>query len=243
MNDSSLKKRSLAGVFIRTVKYLGWEMIAGLFAATGAVVLFLWLADEVFEGSTKVFDAAVRETVHRMASPWLTSFMLAISFIGSFYVLFPASCLTAVLLGVLKWKRALVLFLFTMIGEQILENVLKEYYRRARPDAFFDYPLPASYSFPSGHALAALCFFGVLAWLITARLKNVPLRIAIWAVAAFMIVSIGLSRIYLGVHYPSDVLAGYVAAVIWIAAIAVGDLWFALRRRHAEAAANASPAE
>ncbi|HLY91696.1 MAG TPA: phosphatase PAP2 family protein, partial [Candidatus Angelobacter sp.] len=83
--------------------------------------------------------------------------------------------------------------------------------------------LPNSYSFPSGHALTSLCFYGVMAGLLSARIKSLPWRIVMWTLAVLLIVSIGLSRIYLGVHYPSDVLAGYLAATLWVTGIIVLD--------------------
>jgi undecaprenyl-diphosphatase len=237
MTKPSFNKRKgwaripFSSVFLRIVKYLGWELLLGLLLAIGAAVLFIWMADEVFEGDTKIFDENIRAAVHQMAGPALTQFMFFMSFVGSFSVLFPASCIVTVVFFYLKWKRALILFLFTMLGEQILEPVLKTFYHRIRPEiAFFDYPLPTSYSFPSGHALAALCFFGILTWLIAARLKNIPLRILLWFFAALIIFSIGLSRIYLGVHYPSDVIAGYLTAFVWVSTVACGDFWFSRRK-------------
>lgn len=219
-----------ASVFLRIVKFFGWELLLGLLLAIGSAAVFIWLADEVFEGHAKIFDDNVREAIHQLTSPALTQFMIFVSFIGSFYVLFPASCLAVIIFLYLKWKRALALFLFTMVGEQILAPILKAFYHRARPEAFFDYTLPDSYSFPSGHAFAALCFFGVLAWLVAARLKNIPLRILVWSLAAFLIFSIGVSRVYLGVHYPSDVIAGYLTATVWVMTIASADFWFSRRK-------------
>ncbi|HMC29816.1 MAG TPA: phosphatase PAP2 family protein, partial [Candidatus Angelobacter sp.] len=83
--------------------------------------------------------------------------------------------------------------------------------------------VPNSYSFPSGHALTSLCFYGVMAGLLSARIKSLPWRIALWTAAVLLIIAIGLSRIYLGVHYPSDVLAGYLAATVWVSAVIVLD--------------------
>jgi len=152
--------------------------------------------------------------------------MIAASFFGSFYWLLPLGVAVFAALVYFKWKRAAVLFLLTMAGEQIMEPVMKTLFQRARPDAFFDYPIPASYSFPSGHAFAALCFYGILAWLITARLQNVLARSSIWIFTVLLIFFIGLSRIYLGVHYPTDVVAGYLAAFVWVITVALADLWF-----------------
>ncbi|MBA2736501.1 MAG: phosphatase PAP2 family protein, partial [Pyrinomonadaceae bacterium] len=83
--------------------------------------------------------------------------------------------------------------------------------------------LPESYSFPSGHSLYAVCFYVGLAWLITSRLNNRPARILIWIFAVFLCLLIGLSRIYLGVHYPSDVIAGFAAAIVWLSTVFLID--------------------
>ena len=223
-------KVPLPKVFIRMLEVLGPELFAGLVLAVISAAVFIWLADKVFSGSTKYFDDGIRETLHQAASPALTQLMLVVTFAGSFDFLFPLGCAVFIVLLYLRWKRALVLFLLGMAGEMILEPVLKNLFARARPEAFFDYLKPASYSFPSGHAFAALCFYGILAWLITERLENTALKLVIWAFAVPLIFLIGTSRIYLGVHYPSDVVAGYLMAFVWVITIALGDLWFRRRR-------------
>ena len=70
--------------------------------------------------------------------------------------------------------------------------------------------------FPSGHALFSLCFYGTLAGLLVGRLRRPAARAAVWAAAALLILAIGISRIYLGVHYPTDVIGGYLVAAFWI---------------------------
>jgi len=212
------------------IEVLGLELFLGLILAIVSAAVFVWLADEVFEGSTKLFDDSIRNWLHQAATPALTQLMILFSFTGSFSWLLPLGVLVFLIFLYLRRKRALILFLLTMAGEQILEPTLKYFFHRARPEAFFDYPLPASYSFPSGHAFAALCFYGILAWLITARLENTLLRSVIWIFTVLLIFSIGLSRVYLGVHYPSDVIAGYLAAIIWVITVAIGDLWFSRRK-------------
>nr|MBA3659285.1 phosphatase PAP2 family protein [Gemmatimonadales bacterium] len=100
---------------------------------------------------------------------------------------------------------------------------LKLLYARARPAPWFDYPLPASYSFPSGHALFAACFFGGLAVLLSHRLVHRWARIVTWLAALFFIGIIGVSRVYLGVHYPSDIVGGWTIGLLWVAAVRFGD--------------------
>jgi undecaprenyl-diphosphatase len=219
-----------AKVVAKVIRFFGWRLLAGLICAVGALVLFGWLASEIFEGETKIFDETVRQAINQTATPALTKLMVFVSFIGSpiFFV-----CLGIVILIIflrLRWRRAAVLFVITMAGEIVLDLTLKGFYRRARPDPFFDYALPASYSFPSGHALGSFCFYGILAWLVTARLENRRIRIVIRLAAAIVIFLMGFSRIYLGVHYPSDVVGGYLAALVWTMTVALGDFFFNRRK-------------
>jgi undecaprenyl-diphosphatase len=112
-----------------------------------------------------------------------------------------------------------------------LDVGLKELFARARPQAFFDYyRTPESYSFPSGHALFAVCFFGGLAVLLSHRLRGRFAQILVWTIALVLIVLIGMSRVYLGVHYPTDVIGGFAVGTVWVAFVALGDR-LAERRR------------
>jgi undecaprenyl-diphosphatase len=97
---------------------------------------------------------------------------------------------------------------------------LKQQFRRNRPLPC-GFPKPEGYSFPSGHALVSFCFFMVLAAMITAEQKAPLGRVAVWVIAAVMVFGIGLSRIYLCAHYPSDVVAGYLAALVWVLGVTV----------------------
>jgi undecaprenyl-diphosphatase len=101
---------------------------------------------------------------------------------------------------------------------------------RDRPSPFFDTPLPSSYSFPSGHALCSLCFYGSLAWIYAAHVRSKLAQASMWLLSALLIFLIGLSRVYLGVHYPSDVLAGYAAAFVWFSAVIWADTLFNKRK-------------
>lgn len=196
-------------------------ILGSLAVAVIGLALFSWLADEVFAGHTQRFDAAVRGWVHQLASPLLTQVMVAVSAMGS-EVLVAVFVVSVVVFLRMKWRRAAVWMLFTMAGGLILQVVLKLGFRRTRPVAFFGVE-PHSYSFPSGHSLMSFCIYGVLAGLLAARIKSPKLRVLIWAVAAVLVGAIGLSRIYLGVHYPSDVLAGYLAAAVWVSALVTAD--------------------
>src|ERR1700687_1389107 len=114
-------------------------------------------------------------------------------------------------------NRAAILLVVAAAGAVALDELLKLVFHRARPGAYFGDPLASSYCFPNRHAGFSCCFYGVLAAIVTARMRSRAAKIAVWTAAALMAALIGLSRIYLGVHYPSDVVAGYAVAVVWVA--------------------------
>jgi undecaprenyl-diphosphatase len=209
---------------------LGWVFFLGLSAAVLALFLFAWLADEMLEGDTNAFDEYIRLTLNSHASPNLTAVMRFFTAFGSPVVVLALSAAVVAIFYYLQWRRAVCLFPITIAGAFVLNTALKLAFQRPRPpDTFFGTPLPATYSFPSGHAMLSACFFGIVAALVSPRLRSRASRVAIWIAAIILALAIGVSRIYLGVHYPSDVIAGYAASVVWIVTVASGDRL--LRRR------------
>jgi len=196
-------------------------VILSLVVAILCLVLFAWLGREMLEGDTLRFDGAVRSWVHHFSSPAMTRAMTAISALG-YGVLIIELLIAVAVFSWLRWSRAAIWLAVAMTGALLLDLTLKYVYHRTRPTAFFGVA-PDTYSFPSGHALCSLCFYGVMAGLLAARIKSLAWRMAVWAAAALLIVAIGFSRIYLGVHYPSDVVAGYLAATVWVTAVIVLD--------------------
>lgn len=198
-------------------------VVISLAAAMSALFLFGWIADKVRHGETANFDLAVRSWVHQFASPAMTRAMTAISLLG-YKILIVELVLALAVFLYLRWRRAAAWLAITMAGALALDQALKYAFHRPRPQVFFG-TQPHSYSFPSGHALCSFCFYAVLAGLIAARTRSWALRITAGALAAVLVIAIGLSRIYLGMHYPSDVLGGYLAAAIWVSAMLVLDRW------------------
>jgi undecaprenyl-diphosphatase len=214
-----------------TTPLVGAALAAGLAFAAAAMLLFVWLGGEVLEGETRSVDLWVRNTIHGHAVPGLTTVMVAASRWGAPGVLAMFGVVAALVFLLEGWRRAALLVLLTMAGAGILDVLLKHLYGRARPLPLFDfYPSPHSYSFPSGHALFATCFFGGVAVLASHRLRHPVTQGAVWIVAVLAIALIGISRIYLGVHYPTDVLGGLAAGAVWVGTVALGDR-LAERRR------------
>jgi undecaprenyl-diphosphatase len=200
----------------RRFEFLSLSLLLGLTAAIASLIFFGWLADEVLEGETRHFDEVTRAAVHQLASPLLTTIMRGLSLVGSTLALTIGTILVVVRFAMLKLGREAKLFAITMIGAGVLNVTLKLAFKRARPVPFFNLTPPETYSFPSGHALTSACFFGALAALLTARVKSRRLQAMIWVACTLMFVLIGFSRIYLGVHHTTDVIAGFAAALIWI---------------------------
>jgi undecaprenyl-diphosphatase len=194
-----------------------------VFAAVAlAVLLGGWFASEVFEGETMAFDSAVREYIHSQASPALTQVMIGLSIIGSPLVVVLIAVIALAVFLYKGLRRDALLLAVSSAAELILNTTLKLFYLRVRPEAYFDYPLPASFSFPSGHAAGSFCIYGMLGILIATHLTSRPARWVVRLAAALLVLLIGTSRVYLGVHYPTDVLAGYfLGAIIVTLAVSI----------------------
>jgi undecaprenyl-diphosphatase len=204
-------------------RLIGLELAIGILLALGAGMFFGWLGDEVLEGETQALDDLLRGWVNRHASPALTELMRAASTWGAPRVLGVIGAVVAAAFLAHGWRRGALLVTVTLVGAALLDGGLKLLFGRERPAAFFDYPSPTSYSFPSGHALFATAFFGGVAVLLWARMRSTALRAVVWCAAVVLILLVGFSRIYLGVHYPTDVAGGFAAGTVWVGAVALGD--------------------
>jgi undecaprenyl-diphosphatase len=189
-----------------------FEMPAVIVAVI-ALLCAIWLALEETRGKTAPFDTETRAWLHASATPALTRLLEAATVLGSqTVVLAVAGCGALGLLFLGRRDRAL-LIVIAMAGGELFLSILKMQFHRVRPEPFFGVQLPQSYTFPSGHALLSVCCYGMLATFISRRWLRI--------VAALLILTIGFSRVYLGVHYASDVVAGYLVAIAWLAGITV----------------------
>lgn len=173
--------------------------------------VFFVLAVAIFIGLTDDFDRAGLIIVQSWATPELTQLAHMLNHIGSAPVIYGMAgvvALTLLLLG----HRLLAVNLALLMGAAFLANVfVKNLLARPRPIPVFG-EAPETFSFPSGHALMAACFFGFIGMLITARMPDAWMRAAVLTPFVMLIASIGLARMYQGVHYPTDVIGGFVLA-------------------------------
>ena len=189
--------------------------------ALGAVLLFSWLAWLASLSGPPQFDLALRATVHSCARPWLTAAMKAASLAGGGWGLWPGGMLIVGLLARAARGREAALFGVAVAGANLVSESMKLFFHRPRPEPWFGYPLPATYGFPSGHAFVSFCFFLCLAEILIRDRWPLAGKMAMWSAALACTLTIGLSRVYLGVHYPTDVLAGYAAGIAWTTLIRV----------------------
>ena len=198
--------------------YLGAHLVVGFLVALVMGLLFDYVEDEVFDAeATLAADAGAQELVRRIASPALTSAMRLLTHLGDTGVLVGLSAVVSVVLGLQHSKRRLYAFLATMIGGSLLNVLLKNYYQRARPSTLGELATAHGFSFPSGHSMGSMLFFGSLAYVVYFSID----RGRAWRALAVLLcivatLVVGFSRVYLGVHYFSDVVAGFAAGLCWI---------------------------
>ena len=183
--------------------------------ALASLTLFVLLGAEITAGGVTALDLPVRDYVHWHMSSHLANVMQGLSLLGSVLVVYLGLAISGAFFWWMGWRESARAMAWAMAGAAVLDNGLKFSFHRPRPEPFFGVA-PHSYSFPSGHALFSVCFYAALAALVVERVSNVWMRVLVWTVAGGIIALVGLSRIYLGVHYPSDVLGGYLAGAFWL---------------------------
>jgi undecaprenyl-diphosphatase len=218
--------RRLAGRL--TLAAVIW-LAAGLAASAFVIWAFAELADEVVEGESRRFDRAVLIWIHTHSPEWLEAPMRLITALGYYWVVLPL-LIAAVSAFYLKgWRLSAHLLLVSTVGGSLLTGVLKAVFGRARPELVDAGYTASFYSFPSGHAAVAAGFYGALTLILAYRLRGYA-RWAVVACGVSLVLLIGFSRLYLGVHYPTDVLAGFLAAPLWVVFVGVVYLvWLSVR--------------
>jgi undecaprenyl-diphosphatase len=188
----------------------------GLLVIALGILLFGLLARSVLNNTALVqFDQNLALALHDGARPVPTTIFLFFSLLG-FQVLWGIVLVVAVVLAIQRRWTYLMTWVAAWTGGEVLNQLLKQFFARPRP--IFADPLQtaANYSFPSGHAMFSAIAYGVLAYFILLGLKQRWQRIAVIIGMLLLVLLIGLSRIYLGVHYFSDVVAGYAAGSTWL---------------------------
>jgi undecaprenyl-diphosphatase len=193
-----------------------------LVLAAIAAALFCGIAVAMETNRLEDFDEALRMELHTLSTPLLTLLAEKVTWLGTLGVLALFGVIAVAVLVHARRRDGAVFLTVTMVGALALENGLKFSFQRVRPPPFFGSE-PVTYSFPSGHALFSLCFYGALAIAASRSMHSAAMKTGIWIATVLLVLAIGGTRIYLGVHYPSDVLGGYLVAIAWIAIVLSAD--------------------
>ncbi len=194
---------------------LGLVLIIGFAVAATMAWLFTELAETVQAGATLGFDDSVLRWMAVHQSPIATSSALEITALGTGTVVIMIAVVAGMFLALSGERRRAVLLVAATVGGLGLNLLLKLLYHRPRPQIFpWDTNVVGS-SFPSGHAMNAIIVYGTIAYLVTGLTQRRSIRVTIEILAAITVIAICVSRLYLGVHYPSDVIGGVVIGAAW----------------------------
>ena len=214
--------------FSHLAKRFEMAFLAAWFALAGSVWSFLAIGNEMHEGELTGYDRWVLEVLrlpgqpHKAIGPhWLMECMRDLTALGGITVLSLVTVLSVIaLVGHGRRLQALVLAICVVLA-QLSSGLFKDVYERLRPSYAIYGDLPASMSFPSGHSTVATATYLILAVIVSSIETNRSMKALSFAVAAFLSILIGFSRVYLGVHWPSDVVAGWCLGAAWALVAAV----------------------
>jgi membrane-associated phospholipid phosphatase len=208
--------RGLAG----RLRAFGLPLLGALLVLVASVWAFGAITEELLEEDTET-DERLAQWLHGRATEPFTDLFRGITWLGNVPILLAITLLAVAILWRRRERTDAVFVALAFVGGQVLSNAMKLGFRRERP--FFADPLAteSTYSFPSGHALVSLAVYGSIALVLAQRLPTRGKRILVLSTAAALIAAIGFSRLYLGVHFLSDVLAGYAAGTAWLALLYV----------------------
>ena len=185
----------------------------------------------IAHGWASSFDQSVIGFVRNIRAPWLTVLMWAASLPGDPPVIAPLTLIATLVLFAWGWRPGAVLLLLTMVGEAVAQTAVSVAFARHRPPiAFALIQLPTTLSFPSGHAWASLLLASVMGLVLWRTLpRHWSVRLAIVSMVTALAALVGASRVYLGVHWPTDVVGGWLMAVVSLVVAGAIYLWVVKR--------------
>jgi undecaprenyl-diphosphatase len=198
--------------------------LAAVFIIVGLVLAFGHIAEEVFEDDATKFDRTIlvlfrdaRDVSDPIGPPWLEEMARDITALGSYVVLSIVSCAVVIYLFMARQRAAAFWVLAAVGGGVLLSNLMKLTFERPRPDLVPHAVRVFTTSFPSGHATLSAIIYLTLGVLLAGLHDSSRFKVYFLSLAILLTVAVGISRVYLGVHYPTDVLAGWCIGAAWAA--------------------------
>jgi undecaprenyl-diphosphatase len=197
---------------------------AGFVLAALALWVFARLADEILSQQSFTFDQQILLALREVHKPILDVVMLGFTYMGEPVTLLALCSGLAIWFVNLGERSPAITLVVAALGATGLDEWLKHLFGRARPMLWERIVDVGQYSFPSGHAMISMVSLGMMGYLLTTKFPQ--WRIRVIGLTVFLIIGIGLSRLYLGVHWPSDIIAGYAAGMVWLLTCIVSlELW------------------
>lgn len=209
LNDSLKRIKSTPDLLLLSI-----EIILGLSVVSIIFLIFWEMSETVLEKERFFFDNSISMFFYHLRSPMLTAIMQFFSFIGADGILM-LSILIPLFFYWKKRKREAILFTIMIGMGAVLNTILKLITQRPRP-TLNPLVIEHSLSFPSGHSMNSFIFFMTVAYFYYHFTHKKKYSLLAFFIASIIILCVGISRIYLGVHYPSDVLGGYIAGLLWL---------------------------
>ena len=172
-------------------------------------ICFIVILILVLNGNISNFDNSIYSLISNKISNSMTSFMKIITFLGSAYTIITITVL------LILFSKDKIYFSINLIGIFLLNQLLKHIIQRPRP-VDINIINESGYSFPSGHSMVSMAVYGLIIYYIYKNINNKRLKWILILLLSILILLIGFSRIYLGVHFPSDVLGGFILSLIWL---------------------------
>ncbi len=192
----------------------------GLFVWLLSLFTFYWLFYGVETNALIPFDNKIINQFYLSRSPLLTNLMIVISALGREIPIIFGALFTFALFFIIKHQKEALIFAFITGLAPLMSTILKLIFHRPRPPLYLHTQFTnLDFSFPSGHAFGSLVFYFTLSYFVYYLTKSEKLGLCIFVLSIILVSLIGISRIYLGVHYPTDVLAGFAGGIFWLSSL------------------------
>lgn len=198
----------------RLAPLIGTIGIVGFTSCLLILFVLAKLAQEVLERETFTFDTNFLLWLHQFANPNLDNLMLFITNLGNPSTVVVVAGVTLLLLWWRRYREEAKVFVLACLGGLILNTGLKLFFSKPRPELWHRLISEKSFSFPSGHALGSMVLYGFIAYELATHYPQFAK--VIYSLTLVLITVIGISRLYLGVHWPTDIIAGYGVGFLWL---------------------------